>query len=120
MKSSTIFQKESSGARPVHSKSFSRHVTLLQKKSLQGEKLLENFSFKLSAVFDSKKTAQVVFDSLFPEIGGRHEKRSQTLLSKQEKTLVLSVSALDKKALRASVNSYLKLFDLSISALEVI
>lgn len=81
---------------------------------------MENFSFKLSAVFENQKTAEVVFDAVFPEIGGRHEKRSKTLLSRHGKTLTLSVSALDKKALRASVNSYLKLFDLSISALEVI
>ncbi|MDO8634134.1 MAG: KEOPS complex subunit Pcc1 [archaeon] len=104
----------------MHSRLFSSHATRSQKKSLQGEAFLEAFSFKLSAVFENPQAASVVFEALHPEIGGRHEKRSSTILSRHGETLVLSVSALDKKALRASINSYLKLFDLSLLALEVI
>lgn len=103
----------------MRSKLFLRLVTLLQKKSLQGE-FLQEFSFRLSAAFNTDKDAGVVFDALFPEMGGKHEKRSKTTLSKQGNVVFLKVSAMDKKALRASINSYLKLLDLSIQSLEVI
>ncbi|MBI4044410.1 MAG: KEOPS complex Pcc1-like subunit [Candidatus Diapherotrites archaeon] len=81
---------------------------------------METSSFTLSAVFENPETASVVFEALSPETGGRHEKRSSTTLSRHGKIVVVAVSALDKKALRASINSYLKLFDLSVTALEVI
>ncbi len=93
---------------------FLRCVTKLQKQSRQGE----NF-FVLRAIFDSKKIAVAVFESLQPELNLRHEKNSFTKMKLDGFVLSIKIFSSEKNSLKASVNSYLKLFDLSVRTLGV-
>ncbi|GEM_PF-3252087 len=77
------------------------------------------FSFALRAVFESQEKAGIVFSALQPELNQKHERGSKAQMNLEGNSVVFSIEALDKKSLKASVNSYLKLFDLSVRSLEV-
>lgn len=78
------------------------------------------FTFTIKAFFESEKKAVASFGAISPELNQRHERRSKTTMSIEGKNLVLGVDAFDKKSLKASINSYLRLLGLSISASEVL
>lgn len=68
-----------------------------------------NYNLKLELFFEKPGNAEAVFLSLKPEVGLKHEKRSSTTMRLNKNVLLLNVNASDKKALKASLESYLKL-----------
>jgi len=68
----------------------------------------------------SEKHVEIVFDALEPETRSSPSKRSRTFLDKEDDTLVLRFEARDTTALRASINSYLRWINLTISILEYV
>ena len=100
-------------------KLFLRSAILLQNRLKQGEFFL-GFSFAFKAFFDSKQKASAVFNALKPELSNRHEKNAVTKIDCVQNVLEIRVFSSDKKHLKASINSYLKLFELSVKSLEVI
>lgn len=77
------------------------------------------FSLKIGLFFDSDKKAAIAFNSVEPETGQKFEKRSKTVVDINKNVVLLKISAMDSKALKASLNSYLKLFLLSEKIMEV-
>lgn len=77
------------------------------------------FSFTVSAVFSSAKDAAVVSAALTPELNQKHERNSKTTMGLSENVLSIEIFSPEEKSLKASVNSYLKLLDLSVKSLEV-
>jgi tRNA threonylcarbamoyladenosine modification (KEOPS) complex Pcc1 subunit len=64
------------------------------------------FLLKISISFDSKSAAKRFFDSIKADLF--EFERSSMKISQKEETIIISVSAQDKTALRASLNSILK------------
>jgi tRNA threonylcarbamoyladenosine modification (KEOPS) complex Pcc1 subunit len=80
-----------------------------------------NCPFKLTArlFFDTQKKAKTVFNAVRIETGQKFEKRSKTSMNINKKVVCIKIIAKDSKALKASMNSYLKLFLLSENTTEV-
>ena len=71
------------------------------------------FSLNLRLFFPDEKQAGMVFRSISPELHGKHEKRAATNMDINKNVLSLNINASDATALKASLNSYLKLIILS-------
>ena len=69
--------------------------------------------------FSDEKTALAATRSVAVELGERHERRSVAQINTNKNIVLLKISALDKGALKASMNSYLKLLVFSQSLSEV-
>jgi KEOPS complex subunit Pcc1 len=65
--------------------------------------------------FSSKKQLQVVLNALKPEIKNSSTKRSKVDIFSETKKLVLDFKAKDTSALRAAINSYLRLINVAMS-----
>lgn len=63
----------------------------------------------LKLEFPGQKTAKHIHDSLLVELGKGHERRSKTSVMVNNNILSLEIHSADKTAMKASINSYLKL-----------
>jgi len=70
-------------------------------------------SLRLKLFFGSEKEAGIVFGSISPELHGSHERRSVTSMDINKNVISLKIDANDSTALKASLNSYMKLIALS-------
>lgn len=75
---------------------------------------MKNVSFTFS--FDSKDEAEVIFESLEPEIKQKIPKTAVEMSKLNEKSFRLFIKAKDTSSLRAACNSFLRWI---ITALEV-
>ncbi|MFH1752109.1 MAG: KEOPS complex subunit Pcc1 [archaeon] len=81
---------------------------------------MSEFAFEFVLKLESKKTNfKTVLESIKPETNNKHEKRSIIKFKKLEQGIILNIKALDLTALRAAVNSYLRLINVSIKMQEV-
>jgi len=65
--------------------------------------------------FSSKRQLYVVLNSLKPEIKTSSTKRSKVDIFTETKKLVLNFKAKDTSALRAAINSYLRLINMAMT-----
>jgi tRNA threonylcarbamoyladenosine modification (KEOPS) complex Pcc1 subunit len=93
----------------------------LQRQSKQGNSLRENmpFELRLQIAFANSAQALAIAESIKPEIGSRHNLRSETIVKIKNSCISINIKALDKTALRASLNSCLKSIILAKEILEV-
>ena len=66
-------------------------------------------SLQLRLFFPTEKEAKIIFRSISPEFHGKHEKRARTAMDINKNVLSLQIDATDATALKASLNSYMKL-----------
>ena len=66
-------------------------------------------SLQLRLFFPTEKEAKIIFRSISPELHGKHEKRASTIMDINKNVLSLQIDATDATALKASLNSYMKL-----------
>lgn len=71
------------------------------------------YSLALMMHFPSLGLARSVRDAILPEMGGKHERRSEARMNINKNVLSLTVNARDLTALKASVNSHMKLIILA-------
>ena len=76
-----------------------------------------NLEFEL--FFENEKKAKIALCAVQVELGQKHEKRSITFMNINKNIVLLKIMAQDSSALKASLNSYLKLLNLSENLLEV-
>ena len=65
--------------------------------------------------FSTEKQLQVVLQALKPETQTSSSSRSKTEMTTEGKNLVLNFTASDTSALRASMNSYLRLIGMAMN-----
>jgi len=65
--------------------------------------------------FSSKKQLQVVLQALKPETETSSTPRSKVYIKIEDQTLILDFRAKDTSALRASMNSYLRLINVAMN-----
>ena len=63
----------------------------------------------LTFPYDTAQTARQVAQSLTPEVGAVDDDRSRVQLDRTDRTVELRIAATDQTALRASLNSWLRL-----------
>jgi len=72
----------------------------------------------LEILFDNESDTQVVYDSIYIESKAKLTDRSTTKISKEKNKIILIIKAKDITALRAAVNSYLRLLNLVVKIQE--
>ena len=69
--------------------------------------------------FPEQRTAKHIKDSLLAELGHAHERRSKTSVRVNNNILSLEIHSADKTAMKASINSYLKLIAMCNSLTDI-
>ncbi len=77
------------------------------------------YSCKVRLFFKGKDEALTALNSLLPDLNSSHNRRSETKIKVNKAVLSLNITALDAVALRASLNSCLKLIGLVQKIAEV-
>lgn len=80
---------------------------------------LQEVEIKLEVELDSQKTAEIIYESLKPEINSSNSSRTTVRVQILDKKLLLEVQANDSTSLRAAINSYLRWINLSCQVLEL-
>jgi len=91
-------------------------------KNSQGKVIaLQNAKFELSLKLDFKEAgiAEAILSSIMPEITSGKNRRSETIVKIKNSLILIDIGALDKTALKASLNSCLKSIILGEEILEV-
>ena len=70
--------------------------------------------------FPSKKSLEIIFKALKPEVDKPATIRSKAKLKRKDGFLVLKVEAGDTVALRATLNAYLRWISSALNVLEVL
>jgi len=70
--------------------------------------------------FAAKEQLDMVLNATKPEAENQTSRRAQTILEKEDQSLVLSVEAGDTIALRASLNAYLRWTSAILDVLDVL
>lgn len=82
--------------------------------------LIENISLQLKVKFEKIKNAEIVYNSILPELNFSPNERSQVKLSLSENYLILEIYSADFVILRAIINSYLRWFNTSENIIRII
>ncbi|MDD5163629.1 MAG: KEOPS complex subunit Pcc1 [Candidatus ainarchaeum sp.] len=77
------------------------------------------FEFRLRLDFGNKEKAHSIGASIMPEITPYRNIRSETIVKIKNSLILIDIEALDKTALKASLNSCLKSIILAEEILEV-
>ncbi len=71
------------------------------------------YGLELSLFFEGEDSAEIARKAVLPELGAKHEHRSNTQITSNKNVLQLKIRAEDRTALKASFNTYTKLVLLS-------
>lgn len=80
---------------------------------------LKSVESEIEIVFDSNLQAQVVFDSVNPEIISSPSQRSSMDMLVKGKSIFLKIKSKDSASFRASLNSSIKWIMLSLDVLDL-
>ena len=76
-------------------------------------KFLEGIETELEIEFDTSREAEIVLESIKPEINGSPSDRTSVSIDIHDNTLKIVINAKDTASFRASLNSYLRWIKLS-------
>jgi KEOPS complex subunit Pcc1 len=82
--------------------------------------LIEKISLELRVKFEKIEDAEIVYNSILPELNFSPNERSQVSLSLSENYLILKINSADFIILRAIINSYLRWFNTSENIIRII
>ncbi len=83
------------------------------------EKILNNIETLLSIELDSAGDAEIVYNSIKPEVTYAHNERSTTEIELDNNTIIIKIFSNDVVSLRASINSYVRWIKLSTDILKI-
>lgn len=81
--------------------------------------ILENIETEFRVDLDSLHDAEIVYNSIKPEISYERNERSVSKISLEEKSIVINIFSRDIISLRASMNSYIRWINLSLEILKI-
>jgi KEOPS complex subunit Pcc1 len=81
--------------------------------------ILQGVEIQLEVELDNHKEAEIIYESLKPEIKSSNSSRTLSQMEVEGKTIILEVKAKDSTSLRASVNSYLRWINLSCQIIRL-
>ena len=83
------------------------------------KEIISKIAMKIELSFNDQKTTNLVFDALLLESDYNPNERAQANLEKKEKSIILTINAIDTASARAAVNSFLKWINLSIELISL-
>ena len=79
---------------------------------------MKNYSFSLMLFFPDNISAKIALNSLLPELRFWQRKRSQSKINVKKNVFSIKITAEDTTALKASLNSLIKLIGLSFNLIK--
>jgi len=79
---------------------------------------MKNYSFSLMLFFSDNISAKIALNSLLPELRFWQRKRSQSEINVKKNVFSIKITAKDTTALKASLNSLIKLIGLSFNLVK--
>lgn len=83
------------------------------------KKILNNIETVFSIELDSDSDAEIVYNSIKPEVSYAHNERSTTEIELEKNRIVIKIFSNDVVSLRASINSYVRWIKLSTEILKI-
>lgn len=83
------------------------------------KKILNNIETVFSIELDSDSDAEIVYNSIKPEVSYAHNERSTTEIELENNRIVIKIFSNDVVSLRASINSYVRWIKLSTEILKI-
>lgn len=83
------------------------------------QKILNSIETVFSIELDSDNDAEIVYNSIKPEVTYAHNERSTTEMELEDNTITIRIFSNDVVALRASINSYVRWIKLSTEILKI-
>lgn len=80
---------------------------------------LKSVKSEIEIILDSKLQAQVIFDSVNPEIISSPSQRSSMEMSLKNKSIFINIQSQDSASFRASLNSSIKWILLSLEVFDL-
>lgn len=86
---------------------------------MEDKNILDNIKTEFQVELDSAHDAEIVYNSIKPEITYAHNERSSSEISLEDKNIVIRIFSRDIVSLRASINSYIRWINLSLEILKI-
>ncbi|MCD7781932.1 MAG: hypothetical protein LUG89_04500 [Methanosphaera sp.] len=81
--------------------------------------ILKNIETIFEVELDDSKDAQIIYNSLKPEVEFSHNDRSTSSINVIDNRIVITIYSKDTVSLRASINSYIRWINLSMEILKI-
>lgn len=91
----------------------------LQSDIMSKEKILNSIETMFSIELDNSHDAEIVYNSIKPEVSFARNERSTTEIELNDNTITIKIFSYDVVSLRASINSYVRWIKLSTEILKI-
>ena len=81
--------------------------------------ILKNIETIFEVEFNSENHAQIIYNSIKPELSFSRNDRSTTTIQLKNKSIIIEINSKDVVSLRASINSYVRWINLSMEILKI-
>ncbi len=81
--------------------------------------ILEEIETIFTISFDNNHDAEIIYNSISPELSFTRNDRSKTNIEINDNNLTITIHSTDIASLRASINSYVRWINLSIKILKI-
>jgi len=86
---------------------------------VENKNILKSIDTEFVVDFDDENEAEIVYNSISPEIEYEDNDRSKAIISLKDNSIVINIKSKDIVSLRASINSYIRWINLSIKILKI-
>jgi len=86
---------------------------------MENNKILEKIETEFQINFDTTHDAEIIYNSISPEIELENNNRSRTTITLNDNSICININSDDVVSLRASINSYVRWIKLSMEILKI-
>ena len=86
---------------------------------MDNKNILKNIETIFEVEFNSENHAQIIYNSIKPELSFSRNDRSTTTIQLKNKSIIIEINSKDVVSLRASINSYVRWTNLSMEILKI-
>lgn len=86
---------------------------------MENNKILEKIETNFQIKFDTSQDAEIIYNSISPEIELENNNRSRTTITLNDNIICININSEDVVSLRASINSYVRWIKLSMEILKI-
>ena len=86
---------------------------------MDNKNILKNIETIFEVEFNSEHHAQIIYNSIKPELSFSRNDRSTTTIQLKNKSIIIEINSKDVVSLRASINSYVRWINLSMEILKI-
>ncbi|WP_455645146.1 KEOPS complex subunit Pcc1 [Methanosphaera sp.] len=83
------------------------------------DNILKNIETIFEVELDNTRDAEIIYNSLNPELSFETNDRSVTTMTLEGKSIIIKINSKDVVSLRASINSYVRWINLSTEILKI-